>query len=77
MVRGPVEIRKVPGTSIDANVGAMRAARMVLMPTRNFEPRAQQIFVMITSQVSALHPLAAFGRSLPIGSACAGQLECN
>jgi len=35
----------------------MQAARMVLMPTRNLEPRAQQIFEMIMS----MRPVTMWG----------------
>ncbi|MVV47517.1 hypothetical protein EJA72_04510 [Pseudomonas sp. PB120] len=57
MARRLAEIRNLPETSIDAKVEAMQAARMVLMPTRNLEPRAQQIFEMIMS----MRPVTMWG----------------
>ncbi|HEF4759582.1 TPA: hypothetical protein SAN82_002004 [Pseudomonas putida] len=57
MARRQAEFRKLPETSIDAKVQVMQGARMVLMPTRNLEPRAQQIFEMIMS----IRPVSMWG----------------
>jgi hypothetical protein len=49
MARRQAEIRTLPETSIDAKVEVMQAAQLVLLPTRQLEPRALQIFEMIMS----------------------------
>jgi hypothetical protein len=49
MARRQAEFRKEPDTSINSRVEAMRAPPLVLMPTRELEPRARQIFQMIMS----------------------------
>jgi hypothetical protein len=49
MARRQAETRQEPDTSPDAKVKAMQVARMILIPTRKLEPRAQQIFEMIVS----------------------------
>jgi hypothetical protein len=57
MARRQAETRQEPDTSPDAKVKAMRVARMILIPTRKLEPRAQQIFEMIVS----MRPVAMWG----------------
>jgi hypothetical protein len=57
MARRQAKIRKLPETSIDDMVEVMQAVQLVLLPTRQLEPRALQIFGMIMS----MRPVTMWG----------------